>query len=842
MNVQKFLDYLSGSKHHREQMFHVEHLPAREARYAEPGQPLPEALKQALEDQGIEQLYVHQAAALEAVSRGEHVAVVTSTASGKTLTYNLPVLEAMLSDPGARALYLFPTKALAQDQLRGLERTIARLEGLELEIGTYDGDTARSRRTALRDAGRIILTNPDMLHAGILPHHSKWAHFFGNLSYVVIDEIHIYRGIFGSNVANVVRRLRRICRHYGANPRFIMCSATIGNPQEHASRLIGLPVTVVEDDGSPRGPRSFIFWNPPFIDDPPRTRRSYNIEARYLMTDLIAEAGAQTIAFVRTRLGAELLYRYTRESLEQISSRYKEAIRPYRGGYLAEDRREIERLLFSQQLLGVTSTNALELGIDVGSLDASLIVGYPGSISAAWQEAGRAGRGKEESLAILIARDAPIDQYLMRHPEYFFGRNPERAVVDPENPFVLYRHLRCALQELPVTSADAELFGPFMGGVLEILAEEGQTREIRDRWYWTGPAYPAREVGLRDSDDSNFVIHNQESGEVIGEIDEWGAYTMLHPEAIYMHEGETYFCEKLDLQEKIAYVRPGEYDYYTMAESDTTVRVLDLADDPPITKTWRISEMGYGPVEVTSLVHMFRKTKFYSLDSLGWGGLNLPPVELETVACWLTPPPVAMARVRQYHRDPFEGLLGIANAAKGVLPLQVLCEPSDVGMTVESSNFGTPTLFIYDRYSGGLGFARKCYDLVEEILTQALRLIEECPCGYGCPSCVGSPEPPGTREEPGTARPLPDREAALCLLHDLLGLEPFIPTMGEHLPAQLREEIRQQEGATGASPGGETDETPILPPQPVRITSLPEHIAEKIRAQLREAQMRRAKR
>jgi DEAD/DEAH box helicase domain-containing protein len=608
-----------------------------------------------------------------------------------------------------------------------------------------------------------------------------------------------------------------------------MCSATIGNPGEHASRLTGLPVTVVDNDGAPRGPRTFLFWNPPFLDDPPRTRRSYNIEARQLMTDLITEAGAQTIAFVRTRLGAELLYRYTREALMQISPRYADVIRPYRGGYLAEDRREIERLLFSQKLMGVTSTNALELGIDVGSLDAALIVGYPGSISAAWQEAGRAGRGREESLAILIARDAPIDQYLMRHPEYFFGRNPERAVVDPENPFVLYRHLRCALQELPITSADEALFGPILGGILEILAEEGQTREIRGRWYWTGPAAPAREVGLRNSDDNNYVIHNVESGEVIGQVDEWGAYTMLHPEAIYMHEGETYFSEKLDLQEKIAYVRPGEYDYYTMAESDTMVRVLDLPDDPALEKTWRVSEMGFGPVEVTSLVHMFRKTKFYSLDSLGWGALDLPPVLLDTVGCWLIPPATALARVRQYHRDPFEGMLGISNAIKGILPLQILCEPADVGTTTESSNFGTPTLFIYDLYPGGLGFARKCYDLVEEILQEALKLIEECPCSYGCPSCVGSPEPPGTRQEPGPMKPLPDREAALCLLHDLLQLEPFVPSLGEYLPAQMREEMRQVEIA------------PHPPTEPVQITSLPVHIAEKIRTQLREATKKRAK-
>ncbi len=828
MDVDRFLQLLEASRDYQGQIVHCEHLPARQAQYAEPVSPIPDLLRQVLRADGIERFYSHQAAALDAAARGEHVAVVTSTASGKTLTYNLPVLSAMLADQRARALYLFPTKALAQDQLRVLERLVSRLPDLNLEIGTYDGDTPQGRRSALRDAGRIILSNPDMLHAGILPFHSRWAHFFANLRYVVVDEIHTYRGIFGSNVANVLRRLRRLCRHYGSDPQFILCSATIGNPGEHAERLTGLPVTVVDNDGAPRGPRTFVLWNPPFLDDPPRTRRSYNAEARWLMTALIAEANAQTIAFVRTRLGAELLYRYTREALAQISPRYCEALRPYRGGYLAEERREIERLLFSQQLMGVTSTNALELGIDVGSLDAALIVGYPGSIASTWQEAGRAGRGAEESLAMLIARETPIDQYLMRHPEYFFGQSPERAIIDPENPFVLFRHLRCALQELPITGEDEALFGRFLGGVLEILEQEGQARNVKGRWYWTGPPAPAREVSLRNSDDDNFVIQDVTTGKVVGEIDVWGAYTMLHPEAIYMHEGATYFCERLYLQEKVAYVRPGDFDYYTMAESDTTVRVLDLPDDPAVEKTWRVSAMGFGPVEVTSLVHMFRKTKFHSLDSLGWGTLNLPPVTLDTVACWLTPPPLALARVRQFRRDPFEGMLGISNAVKGVLPLEVLCEPSDVGAAVDSSNFGMPTLFVYDRYPGGLGFARKCYDLVEEVMSEALRLVEECPCEYGCPSCVGSPEPPGTREEPGPARPLPDKEAALCLLHDLLQREPYQPTLGSKPPGPAVPEAPVP-----------LETRPPTPARAVEIRSLPEHIAEKIRAQLRAARARR---
>ncbi len=561
-------------------------------------------------------------------------------------------------------------------------------------------------------------------------------------------------------------------------------------------------------------------------------RRSPNIEAQELMTRLIADHNAQTITFVQSRVTAELLYRYARDALAEIDPRLREAIRSYRGGYLPEDRRAIEKLLFNGQLMGVVTTNALELGIDIGSLDASILVGYPGTIASAWQQAGRAGRRSDESLAVLIAREQPIDQYLVHHPEYFFAQNVERAVIDPENPFILYPHLRCALQELPLTGRDAELFGKHTGGVVEILADEGQAKEIKGAWYWRGPTAPALDVGLRTTDDNNYVIQRTDDDQVIGQIDEWGAFSMLHDEAIYMHEGATYFVERLDLGERVAYVRGGDYDYYTMSVDRTEIKLLDVPEEPPLATQWRASQAGYGPVEVTSLVYMFRKIKFYQQDSIGFGNLDLPAQILDTTAVWVVPNREALRRVRSFHRDPAEALYGISNAVLGVLPLYVICDRSDVGATVNSSNLASPAIFIYDRYPGGLGFARKCYDLLEEIFTAALKLIEECPCTSGCPSCVGAALPieQPTAEDIETRGLVPDKEAAICLLHDMLELEPYAPALppGYAVPAPTVLQSPERRGG-----GGEEAVVPLP------ITPLPEHIARKIRTQLHDLQARR---
>jgi len=838
MDAERFIQYAKSAAHYRDQIVTIEDIPAREAQYAELTPPLPDTLAILLRDNGIRRLYTHQVSAIEAVRDGQSVVVVTGTASGKTLCYNIPVLEGLLADPQMRALYMFPTKALAQDQLRGLSRYV---EGIEFKSGTYDGDTPRNLRRALRDDANIILTNPDMLHSGILPNHSRWAHFFGRLKYVVIDEIHSYRGIFGSNMANVVRRLSRICQYYGADPVFVCCSATIGNPKQHAEVIVGREVALIDNDGSPRGPKKFVLWNPPFIDDTKMARRSPATEATQLMSDLISEFDVQTISFVRARTSAELLYRYVQEELTSRGHRPADTVSPYRGGYLPEERRAIEKRLFSGELMGVTTTNALELGIDIGSLDAALLVGYPGSIASAWQQAGRAGRGSEEALVALIAREAPVDQYLAHHPEYFFGQSPENAVIDHGNPFILYRHMRCALQELPVTGDDAELFGKHTGGVIEILADLGEAVERGGRWYWNGPRAPALDVNLRNADDNNYIIQDVgKDNQVIGMIDEWGAFSQLHPEAIYIQTGETYFVENLDLSQRIAYVRQGNFDYYTVSVDRTDIRLLDVDDDPAIQKQWHDNLVGFGPAEVTSIIYMFRKVKFGESDSIGFGTIDLPPVELDTVVMWLAPAPDARQRVRRFHRDPAEGLLGISNAVVGVLPLWVMCDPGDVGSVVDSSNLHAPALFIYDGYPGGLGFARKTYDRIEEIVQAALEVIESCDCEGGCPSCVGAPLPPlyAQREDIDTRGKVPDKEAAICMLHDILGLEPYEP--------KLPPGYAEQEAPAAEEPAARPPESVAAAPQrpervaPLDLNPLPEHIDRRIRQQLGTRQQRRS--
>ncbi|HHV93371.1 MAG TPA: DEAD/DEAH box helicase, partial [Firmicutes bacterium] len=482
MGVELFLQELLNGRDYRGQAVAVRCLPARKAVYAEPERPLPPELTAALAEMGIKQLYSHQARAVDLIRDGQNVVIVTSTASGKTLCYNLPVLESLLADPSTKALYLFPTKALAQDQLQGLNRWKTLIPSLPLVAGTYDGDTPRDLRRRLRDEGNVILTNPDMLHAAILPHHPNWGKFFANLKFIVLDEIHTYRGIFGSNVANVLRRLKRVCRHYQANPQFICCSATIANPVELAEALTGQKMALVDNDGSPKGKKHFVLWNPPLLPDGLQ-RRSANAEAKDLMVRLLRQR-IQTIAFTRARVVAELIYRYVREELSRFGSGLANSIRAYRGGYLPEERRAIERQLFSGELLGVSCTNALELGIDIGTLDACLIVGFPGTIASVWQQAGRAGRHNEDSLVILIGHNNPIDQYLMQHPQYFFEQTPENAIIDPDNPYIVLGHLRAAAFELPLRVDEERDFGPTAPALLDILAEDRQVVYRGDRWFW----------------------------------------------------------------------------------------------------------------------------------------------------------------------------------------------------------------------------------------------------------------------------------------------------------------------------------------------------------------------
>ncbi|MEA4883389.1 MAG: DEAD/DEAH box helicase [Clostridia bacterium] len=775
MDASRFINSLVASRDYRDQIAYVETIPARPARYGVLDPPAPPALASALEGMGITTLYTHQAEAVSLARAGHDLVVVTSTASGKTMCYNIPAIESLISSSQATALYIFPTKALAQDQQRGLARFVDLEPSMPVKSGTYDGDTPDSTRRKLREEANIILTNPDMLHQGILPSHPNWRRFFAGLRYVVIDEIHAYRGVFGSNVANVIRRLNRVCAHYGSKPTFICCSATIANPGELAERICGRTVAVVDDDGSPRGPRKFVFWNPPKLGGT-MERRSSNHEAEHLMVQLMTD-GVPTITFVRARVVAELIYRYTVENLRRTAPSLARKIKPYRAGYLPSDRREIERQLFSGELLGVVSTNALELGIDIGTLDASLIVGYPGTIASTWQQAGRAGRKGEESLAVFIGHDLPIDQYLMRHPEYFFERSPEHAIINPSNPYILMGHLRAASAEIPVAAAELPGFGDYAGTLITMLEEKGDVIRTRKGWRFTAAGFPANDVKLRNMGENTYTIvdtSTEGGNRVIGTIDEPSAFEQVHPEAVYMHEGETYLVSELNLTEKVSYIHKADVDYFTQSVTETRVRI----DEEEQRKAWRKSEAEFGDVTVTSLTFMFRKIKFYERDSIGFGKINLPPHELCTTAAWMTLPDSTAGLCEEYGRVPMEGLIGIGNAASAVIPLFAMCDQMDIGTTVDSSNTGVPTLFIYDRRPGGVGFAQKSYEMIEEVMEACLNLIENCPCTDGCPSCVGSPIPPYAQDDPDTTPRgrIPDKETSLLILHDLLERDPYIPT------------------------------------------------------------------
>ncbi len=750
----------------------VRDIPARDAIFADADFPISTLLKKAIGSDSVEQLYSHQAEAIAAVREGKNVVIVTGTASGKTLCYNLPVIEELIGGEGT-AFYLFPTKALAQDQLRTVKRILESDLSLSASIssGTYDGDTSQHARRKLRNEGNLILSNPDMLHAGILPNHSGWSRFFEQLRYVVLDEIHAYRGIFGSNVGNVMRRLKRIARHYGADPQFICSSATIANPAELASRLVGEEVHVVDRDGSPRGPRRFVLWNPPLLDPNSSERRSSNVEGKKLMVRLIKE-GVPTILFSRARITAELIYRYVREDLLHSRSKMADKVAVYRGGYLPEERREIERRLFEGELLGVSSTNALELGIDVGSLGASILIGFPGTIASTWQQAGRAGRTKDHSLSILVAYNDPIDQYLIRHPKYFFEQTPENAIVDTENPYILERHLRCAAHELPVDDADSEHFGDNMRPIMEAFEAHEKVARIKDRWYWALQDYPAADVSLRNMSDATFTITEitaDKKGEMrtIGTVDAISAPELLYPEAIYLHDGETYFVRELDLEQRVAYVERREVDYYTQAIVESTIRVGEKHSEEQIVGGWKLLV----DATVSWMTVAFKKIQFYNMDSIGWGKLDLPSQQLETIALALRLDGGSAGQLADDGLKVMEGLAGLRNLLLVVMPLHVMCDPSNLGGVLESSNLGVPTLFVYDRYPRGLGLSEKAFYIMDEILGAAFELVSDCPCSDGCPSCVGMPQQPQFHFDPDIALgiPMPDKTATLRLLQILTG-------------------------------------------------------------------------
>lgn len=759
----EWLRALASHRDHRGALCHWETLPARPARTGELALPLPEPLRIALAAQGIERLYSHQVHAIEAQRAGRDTVIVTGTASGKSLGYHLPVLETLLGEPGATALYLFPTKALAQDQLQGLTRLAAGHPDVmkALVAGVYDGDTQATTRRRLRDEGNLILSNPDMLHQGILPAHARWGRFFSRLRHVVIDEMHAYRGIFGSHVGNVLRRLERVAEHHGARFRYVLCSATIRNPGELARALTGREVTVVDDDGSPRGVKHFVFWNPPYVDAARVERRSSNGEGCTLFSGLI-EQGAQTLAFTKSRVAAELVYRY---ASERLAGEKAERIKPYRGGYLPEERRAIERALFAGELRGVVSTNALELGVDIGGLDAVVMIGAPPTLASLWQQAGRAGRKARPSLAVLVAYNETVDQYLMHHPQFFFGRSPEAACIDPENPYILAQQLACAAHELPLGPADAARFGAPTAAVLEALEDAGETRSIDGRTYWASAEFPARRVNLRQISDDTYTIMNTRAGNaVVGTVDAISALELLYPEAIYLHEGETFFVRELDLEQKVAFVEPRDVDYYTQPVLDTRIQVRG---EPTRSRDWAGQNVLLGDLTYSWQTLAMKKIRFHSRDAIGYHPLDLPRLTLETNGFWFAPSPEAWSAVARAGLNPVEGLSGVRNLFVKLLALLAMCDPFDLGGKIDSSQLGQPALFMFDRYPGGLGFSEQGWSRLDELAAHALEHLEGCDCDGGCPACVGLPVlRVAQQQDPdlGRGHDIPNKEAARRLL------------------------------------------------------------------------------
>ena len=762
----------------------LKHFPAREARHAPFPEFLPTRLVEILRARGIENLYSHQAAACELARAGKNFVVVTPTSSGKTLCYNLPILSALVEDPEARALYLFPTKALAQDQLTELNRWTEKL-GDEVRTFTYDGDTPQDARRAIRARGNLVITNPDMLHSGILPHHTKWERLFENLRYVVIDELHYYRGVFGSHLANVLRRLKRIARFYGSKPQFICSSATIANPKELAVRILEEDVTLLDENGAPAAEKFFVFYNPPVVNPQLGIRRSYLNETRRIARTFLGR-GLQTIVFANSRLATEILVTYLKEDFARIPLG-PDAVRGYRGGYLPRERREIERDLRDNRLLGVVATNALELGIDIGSLDVAVLAAYPGTIASTWQRAGRAGRRQGTSAAVLVASSAPLDQFIVQNPDYFFGRSPEHGYVNPDNLQILLNHLKCAAFELPL--GEDEKFGALdLQRLCEHLEEVGFLHKSSDGWHWVSESYPADAISLRSVSSDNFVIVDiTGEAKVIGEVDYPSAFTTVHEKAIYIQDGEQYHVERFERDERKAYVKKCDSDYYTDAIDYTKIKILETFETAPT----GAARKNHGEVQVNTQVVGFKKIKFHTNENVGSGQLSLPEQEMHTTAFWLTLPREMLEQLPYDRAERLDGVNGLGNALQAIATLLVMSDARDLGVAVgeneersqdsevrsqerevgnQQSAVGRgkiiggqqtaifePNIYLYDKYPGGVGLSEPLFRMSETLLENTHRLIANCPCLSGCPSCVG---PVGEVGEKG-------KEVALAILKKL---------------------------------------------------------------------------
>jgi DEAD/DEAH box helicase domain-containing protein len=759
--VHEVLENFAARDHNGEILTAIRHFPAREAQWADFPTWVHADLAAAYVAKGIKRPYTHQAAAAEALHSGKNVVIVTPTASGKTLCYNLPVLNAILDNPDIRALYLLPTKALAQDQLTELYDLSQRLEN-RFGVFTYDGDTPGDARKAIREKGHVVLTNPDMLHTGILPHHTRWTRLFENLRYIVIDELHTYRGVFGSHLCNVLRRLRRIARFYGRDPQFVCCSATIANPEELASRLLEADVEVLNSNGAPAAEKTFVFYNPPVVNRALGIRRSYINESARVAQEFLKH-DLQTMVFANSRLRTEILLTYLQQANPSLPGK-PETIRGYRAGYLPTERREIERGLREGKIRGVVSTSALELGIDIGSLDTVVMAGYPGTIANTWQRAGRAGRRSGSSCSVLVASSAPLDQFIVRNPDYFFGNTPEHAFIQPDNLEILLNHLKCAAFELPIVPS--ERFGDVdVQDLCARLAEAGFLHLAGENYHWTHEAYPADTVSLRSVTSDNFVIIDI-TGEpsVIGEVDFPAALTSVHEKAIYIHGGQQYHVEHLDFKERKAYVKQVEVDHYTDAVKYTQVRILEVAEQaraneerPEIQ-----AKRSHGDVLVRSQVIGFKKIKFFTNENVGNGRLQLPENEMHATSYWITLKRPLLESLPFSVSERQSGMFGLLHALESIATLLLMCDGRDLGTAIgerpptldgesdeftpmrmedlatqNAKEFFEPNLYLYDAYPGGIGFSEPLFRAHELLVHKTRELIAACDCEQGCPSCVG---------------------------------------------------------------------------------------------------------
>jgi DEAD/DEAH box helicase domain-containing protein len=757
----------------------VRRFPAEPPRFADFPPGLSPRLLDVLRARGFERLYTHQRQAFDAVQDGRHTVVVTPTASGKTLCYNLPVLDRILKQPDTRALYLFPTKALAQDQLAELYGMVEAL-GADIGTFTYDGDTPQDARKAIRSRAHVVVTNPDMLHKGILPHHTKWVKLFENLRYVVVDELHSLRGVYGSHVANLFRRLHRLCRFYGSDPQFLCSSATIGNPRELAEALTGREMTLVDQSGAPRGERYFAIYNPPVVNRQLGIRRSALGCARDVALSFLGK-GLQTIVFAPSRLSTEILVTYLKEALETRPGS-EGVIRGYRGGYLPLKRREIERGLREGSVLGVVSTNALELGIDIGRLDVAVLLGYPGSVASAWQQAGRAGRRAGASAAVMVANSNPLNQFIAKNPEYFFDSPVEQARINPDNLQILVNHVKCAAFELPFT-ADEHFGKEDLAEVLRFLEEQGLLHRAGGRWHWTSESYPADAVSLRSVSSDNFVVQDVTAGRdprIIAEVDFDSAPSTLHEKAVYILEGRSFFVIGYDHEQRRAQVREAEVDYYTDAITYTKVKILERFEEQAVARARR----NHGEVHVTSQVVGFKKIKFHTNENVGSGELQMPENQMHTTAYWLTVPRQVMAALPYSFEERRDGVVALGYTLGQMAALFLMCDRHDLGMAVGDNGQGEarverglrlvtgrmeaapapgqdyePNVFIYDNYPGGIGLSEPLYRLHARLLAESRALVAACPCRDGCPSCVGPVGETGSR----------GKEAALAILDAVAG-------------------------------------------------------------------------